>query len=33
MSLKQNSKFDFVIGFEGSKIKQYFDPHDSLNEM
>jgi mannose-6-phosphate isomerase-like protein (cupin superfamily) len=33
MSLKQNSKIDFVKGYEGTKIKQYFHPQDTLNEI
>ena len=33
MSLKQNSKIDFVKGYEGTKIKQYFHPYNTLNEI
>jgi Mannose-6-phosphate isomerase len=33
MSLKQNSKIDFVKGYEGTKIKQYFHPQDTINEI
>ena len=33
MSLKQNSKINFVEGDEGTKIKQYFHPQDTLNEI
>ena len=31
MSIKQNSKIDFIEGSEGVKIKQYFHPHNTLN--
>ena len=33
MSLKQNSKINFVKGDEGAKIKQYFHPQDTLDEI
>jgi mannose-6-phosphate isomerase-like protein (cupin superfamily) len=33
MSLKQNSKINFVKGNEGTKIKQYFHPHNTLNKI
>lgn len=33
MSLKQNSKIGFVKGHEGTKIKQYFHPQNTLNEI
>jgi mannose-6-phosphate isomerase-like protein (cupin superfamily) len=33
MSLKQNSKINFVKGNEGTKIKQYFHPYNTLNEI
>jgi len=33
MSLKQNSKINFVKGNEGTKIKQYFHPQNTLNEI
>jgi len=31
MSIKQNSKIDFIDGDEGVKIKEYFHPHNTLN--
>ena len=31
MSIKQNSKINFIEGNEGTKIKQYFHPHNTLN--
>ena len=31
MSIKQNSKIDFIENDEGAKIKQYFHPHNTLN--
>jgi len=31
MSIKQNSKIDFIEGDEGVKIKEYFHPHNTLN--
>ena len=33
MSLKQNSKINFVKGSEGTKIKQYFHPQNTVNEI
>ena len=33
MLLKQNSKINFVRGNEGTKMKQYFHPQDTLNEI
>ena len=33
MSLKQNSKINFVKGNEETKIKQYFHPQDTLDEI
>ena len=31
MSIKENSKIEFIDGDEGVKIKQYFHPHNTLN--
>jgi len=31
MSIKRSSEIEFVQGNEGSKIKQYFHPHNTLN--
>ena len=31
MSIKENSKIEFIEGDEGVKIKQYFNPHNTLN--
>jgi mannose-6-phosphate isomerase-like protein (cupin superfamily) len=31
MSLRKNSEIDFIEGNEGTKIKQYFHPHNTLN--
>ena len=31
MSIKENSKIEFIDGNEGAKIKQYFHPHNTLN--
>ena len=31
MSLRKNSEIDFIDGDEGTKIKQYFHPHNTLN--
>ena len=31
MSLRKNSEIDSVQGSEGTKIKQYFHPHNTLN--
>ena len=31
MSLKKNSEIQFTQGNEGTKIKQYFHPHNTLN--
>ena len=31
MSLRKNSKIDSIQGDEGTKIKQYFHPHNTLN--
>ena len=31
MSIKENSKIDFIEGDEGAKIKQYFEPHNTSN--
>ena len=31
MSIKENSKIEFIDGDEGAKIKQYFHPHNTLN--
>jgi len=31
MSLRKNSEIDFINGDEGTKIKQYFHPHNTLN--
>jgi mannose-6-phosphate isomerase-like protein (cupin superfamily) len=31
MSLRKNSEIDFIDGNEGTKIKQYFHPHNTLN--
>jgi mannose-6-phosphate isomerase-like protein (cupin superfamily) len=33
MSIKENSKIEFFNGDEGTKIKQYFDPHNTLNRI
>jgi len=31
MSLRKNSEIDSIEGNEGTKIKQYFHPHNTLN--
>ncbi len=31
MSLRKNSEIEFIHGDEGTKIKQYFHPHNTLN--
>ena len=31
MSLRKNSEIDSITGNEGTKIKQYFHPHNTLN--
>ncbi len=31
MSLRKNSEIDSIKGNEGTKIKQYFHPHNTLN--
>ena len=31
MSLRKNSEINFIDGDEGTKIKQYFHPHNTLN--
>ena len=31
MSVKEDSKIEFIEGSEGAKIKQYFHPHNTLN--
>ena len=31
MSLRKNSEIDFIDGDEGTKIKQYFHPHNTAN--
>ena len=31
MSIKEGSKIEFIEGEEGAKIKQYFQPHNTLN--
>ena len=31
MSIKEDSKIEFIDGNEGTKIKQYFHPHNTLN--
>jgi len=31
MSLRKNSEIDSISGSEGTKIKQYFHPHNTLN--
>ncbi len=31
MSLRKNSEINFIEGNEGTKIKQYFHPHNTLN--
>lgn len=31
MSLRKNSEIDSIDGNEGTKIKQYFHPHNTLN--
>lgn len=31
MSLRKNSEIDVIQGIEGTKIKQYFHPHNTLN--
>ena len=31
MSIKEDSKIEFIEGDEGAKIKQYFHPHNTLN--
>ena len=31
MSIKEDSKIEFIDGDEGVKIKQYFHPHNTLN--
>ena len=33
MSLRKNSEIDSIQGNEGTKIKQYFHPHNTLNEI
>ena len=32
MSLRKNSDIESINGEEGTKIKQYFHPHNTLNE-
>jgi len=31
MSIRKNSEIDSIVGNEGTKIKQYFHPHNTLN--
>ena len=31
MSIKEDSKIEFIQGDEGAKIKQYFNPHNTQN--
>ena len=31
MSVREDSKIEFIDGGEGAKIKQYFHPHNTLN--
>ena len=31
MSIREDSKIEFLEGSEGAKIKQYFHPHNTLN--
>ena len=31
MSIKENSKIEKIKGEEGTDIKQYFNPHNTLN--
>ena len=31
MSLRKNSEIDSIQGNEGTQIKQYFHPHNTLN--
>ncbi|AFS83007.1 cupin domain-containing protein [Candidatus Nitrosopumilus sediminis] len=31
MSLRKNSEINYIEGNEGTKIKQYFHPHNTLN--
>ena len=31
MSIKENSKIEFIKGREGVKIKQYFEPNNTSN--
>jgi len=33
MLLRKNSEIDSIQGNEGTKIKQYFHPHNTLNEI
>jgi len=33
MSIKQNSKIDFIEGGEGVKIKEFFNPNNTLNQI
>jgi len=33
MSLRKNSEIDSIQGNEGTKIKQYFHPHDLTNKI
>ena len=33
MSIKEDSKIPFIDGVEGTKIKQYLHPHNTLNAI
>ena len=33
MSLRKNSEIDSIQGNEGTKIKQYFHPHNTLSQI
>jgi len=33
MSLRKNSEIDSIQGNEGTRIKQYFHPHNTLNQI
>jgi mannose-6-phosphate isomerase-like protein (cupin superfamily) len=33
MSIKENSKIEEIKGDEGTDIKQYFNPHNTLNKI
>jgi len=33
MSLRKNSEIDSIQGNEGTEIKQYFHPHNTLNQI